>query len=247
MDLRSELVCTRNVTKSLGSSMDEHSILGKFLRIFREKRENGSSMASHEDALLFNFSTEKYNHIFEQCIASQRAYCERNGIEYQNITIPDNSIIGREIAWIKVPLILGALTAGYRYVAFVDSDIMISENSEDFRTVFLDGSGTIALSSGHSGRLNSGVIFVKNSDDSINSLEEIIQSFGEYIPACDRVGWGENGYFINQLKRSNHLIHLDRKWNNTVEISQETFFTHYTGPLREMRTAVRNSTTVAAA
>lgn len=217
--------------------MEKPSIIKNFFNVFGKKKTSSTNRnkETKKKSIVFNFSTSDYSEIFSLCLESQLAYCERHGIHFQAFTLPPNEAIGREVAWLKVPLLLGALESGYDEVAFVDSDVKISEDAPNFSVVFENEENScIAMSNGHSGRLNSGVIFVKNTDQAYSTLKKILKGIGGYLPPCDKVGWGENGYFINILKDNPALKQLDSTWNNTFDKKKASYFTHYTGALREI-------------
>lgn len=200
--------------------------------------QKNSSLATEQprrNSIIFNFSTNDYKNIFGKCVASQEEYCRRHDIEYHSFTLPPNTNIGREIAWLKVPLLLGALEEGFEYVAFVDSDVEISPDAPDFRSLLRsEEQRCIAMANGHSGRLNSGVVFIRNCQEARNILMRIFKSVGDYLPPCDKVGWGENGYFITALKNNHALKLIPATWNNTYDKELRSFFTHYTGSLRDV-------------
>ncbi|WP_124391975.1 putative nucleotide-diphospho-sugar transferase [Rhodococcus wratislaviensis] len=138
-------------------------------------------------------------------------------------------------AWLKVPLTLRALEMGYENVAYIDADCEVRADAPDFRTVLSDSPhASVFMANGRSGRLNSGVMFVRNSAVSRRFYGRVMQSMTEKIPEKDRAGLKyENGNIIYCAAGNTDVNIMDARWNNTSQPELQDFIRHYTGPLRQ--------------
>ncbi|MBS3180070.1 MULTISPECIES: hypothetical protein [unclassified Pseudoclavibacter] len=183
--------------------------------------------------LIFTIAQNGYGVAYQDCIDSQRRYAARIGANYAAVTEPKQVAEIALSAWLKVPLILGALRAGYDYVAFIDADARVAEDAPDFRTETLQQE-SVGMALGRSGRVNSGVIFTKRDEASLAYFERIMASLEEEIPAEDRQNLKyENGNLIYVTKLLGGVETLDLKWNNTSDVDLKDHIRHYTGPLRD--------------
>ncbi len=174
-----------------------------------------------------------YDRAFRRNIDSHRAYAAKHGYDYHCLVADHDPALAREVAWLKVPLLLGALAGGYEGVLFLDTDARFTEDCPPFDAAVLGGEGDVFLANGHSGRINSGVIILRNTPSAAALLRRILASVGEALPASASVGWGENGYFIQYAPSHPGFRLLPEAWNNTTAIDRPTHIHHFTGPLRD--------------
>ncbi|NAZ86843.1 hypothetical protein [Kineococcus indalonis] len=185
-----------------------------------------------DPALVFTVALNGYASAYADCLRSQRSYARRIGARYVAVTRPFRVEQPAHAAWLKIPLLLGALRAGYAWVAFVDSDARVREDAPDFRTA-IEGAGRTHMARGRSGRLNSGVIIAENGADSTRFLEELMASTTRPVPEEDRADLKyENGNVIHVARTTGLVSELPLEWNNTHQPQLADHVRHYTGPLR---------------
>lgn len=198
---------------------------------------NGVITLTLSDTLIFSVAMGGYGDAFRRCIISQENYAKKYGYDYVCIEDSDGqSDLGMSSAWLKIPLMLGALEKGYAKVVFVDADIYISENTEDIsKEILKRPECSIFGVLGHSGRINSGMLAVTNTKDARQALADILSRAGIYLPEKSAVSlWGENGQVINALTGNKIFGELDISWNNTYDHDTHHGFRHYTGPMRDL-------------
>jgi len=184
---------------------------------------------------VFSIALEGYEKTFEACIESQKEYCLKHNYQYVLINTSPRKMKPKEAAWIKIPLILAALNTGYEWVAFIDSDCEIRENTPPFDAYFADeAEKSIFMATGKSGRLNSGVIFIKNEPAAVEYFKTILANADITVPSEDRTSF-ENGHIIHYGKGNNNIYVLDHTiWNNNSLLNQESYIQHYSsGILRD--------------
>lgn len=187
------------------------------------------------EALFFSVATGGYGDAFRQCIESQRRYAEALGFDYCCITeARGQADLGMSAAWLKIPLMIGAIRRGYSYVVFVDADIMITEGTPSLvDEMKARPEAHIFCANGWSGRPNSGVIAVRGTEEAVVSLTRILSSAGTYLPEKYAVSWwGENGQVIRELAGNPLFGVLATSWNNTHDTERREGFVHFTGPMR---------------
>lgn len=135
--------------------------------------------------LVYTVAQNGYAGAFARCIASHQDYCNRLGFNYVAVTRPFRVEHPAHCAWLKIPLMLHALSSGYDWVAFIDSDAAIRRTAPDFRSID-STSKSVYMVTGRSGRLNSGVMICKRSGESEKFFSAVMNSLGEEIPAEDR-------------------------------------------------------------
>jgi hypothetical protein len=186
--------------------------------------------------LLYSIAQNGYAYCFRPCLRSQRDYAERYGYRYAAVSrplrVPDPALS----AWLKVPLMLRSLEAGYDRVMFVDADCEIRRAAPGISEVSL-GDESLHMAVGRSGRLNSGVIVARRDPDAIRFLERTMDSITEEISEADRADLKyENGNLIHCARTLGGVAPLDPRWNNTQDPAAVDYIRHFTGP---MRTAYR--------
>ncbi|QCR41361.1 hypothetical protein C1N74_13660 [Microbacterium sp. SGAir0570] len=183
-------------------------------------------------ALIYTVGQNGYDIAYRRCIASQRSYAARLGVTYAAVTEPKRMPDTAISAWLKIPLLLQALEAGYEHVAFIDADAEVRETAPDFR-LELTGDADVAMALGRSGRMNSGVILARNGDGALEYFRRVMESIVEEIPDEARANLKyENGNVIYVTDQIGGVEVLDQRWNNTADPDLDDHVRHYTGPLR---------------
>ncbi len=186
-------------------------------------------MASKSKSILFSIATNGYDLKYKDCIESHKNYADRLGVEWLLINKPDG-ISPKDSAWIKIPTIKHFLRKDFQWVVFVDADCLIRDNAPDFRSLNKEGK-YIYMANGFSGRLNSGVIIVKNSH-SVKRLFTRLLLFSNIpnllIPRRNRALF-ENGHFINFVTHWKGLEIISSRWNNTHKEDSDEYFSHKKG------------------
>ncbi|KEP72305.1 hypothetical protein HR12_47155 [Microbacterium sp. SUBG005] len=83
--------------------------------------------------LIFTIAQNGYATAFLPCIASQRAYAKRLDAQFVAITKPARVSNTALSAWLKIPVMLHALEAGYDWVIYIDADCEVRRDAPDFR------------------------------------------------------------------------------------------------------------------
>ena len=182
--------------------------------------------------LIYTVGQNGYDVAYRRCIASHRAYAARIGATYVAVTEPKRMPDTAISAWLKIPLMLQALEAGYEYVAFIDADAEVRESAPDFR-LQLAGDSEVAMALGRSGRMNSGVILSRGGEGARRYFRRVMDSILEEIPDEARANLKyENGNVIYVTDQIGGVSTLDQRWNNTADPALDDYVRHYTGPLR---------------
>lgn len=183
--------------------------------------------------LVFTLALNGYQWRYSQLIKTHNHYASKHGYEYVAVTRPRFSMLGLEVAWLKIKLIQHALRAGYDWVMFLDADTQVSQSTPSIQELNQTGK-SIYMGEGFSGRINSGVIIIKNSLQARTLFTTIINRATDPIPTEDDVGWGENGHIIHYAKNCDFVAVLDSKWNNNHDKALDDYIRHYSrGPLYE--------------
>lgn len=186
-------------------------------------------------ALIYTIAQNGYGTAFLQCIASQRQYARSLGAEFVVVDRPRRVHDTALSAWLKVPLMLQALESGYDWVGYIDADCEVRAGAPDFREALVPVSGDVFMAHGRSGRINSGVMFAKNSNESLEFFSRVLGSITTVIPAEDRASLKyENGNVIHIERLHGGVTVMDRVWNNTYEPELVDHVRHYTGALRPL-------------
>jgi hypothetical protein len=187
-------------------------------------------------SLVFSIALEGYERLFKGCIDTHLQYCKMHEYKYLLINRSPRKLKAAEAAWLKVPLIKAALEGGYEWVAFIDADCDIRTSMPPF-TEYLDSryhDKSIFMAPGSSGRINSGVIFIKGEVASLNLLNKVLKHANEKVPQQDQTAY-ENGHIIHFGKNDASVQLLEHNlWNNNSALNQDSFVQHYSGgPLRK--------------
>ncbi|AZS35899.1 hypothetical protein CVS47_00497 [Microbacterium lemovicicum] len=184
--------------------------------------------------LIFTIAQNGYDTAFLQCIASQRAYARRIGVEYVAVTRPSRVEDTALSAWLKLPLAQAGLESGYDWVMYIDADCEVSGLAPDFREG-RDPNGSVFMADGRSGRVNSGVIMCRNTEAARTFLNLVIDSATSVVPPEDRLHLKyENGNVIFVDRVHGGVSPLSQEWNNASDPDLADFVRHYTGDMRPM-------------
>ncbi|MDX1470605.1 MAG: hypothetical protein R3213_03840 [Flavobacteriaceae bacterium] len=187
-------------------------------------------MIKENRVLVFSISLGGYSSLFRDCIESQKRYCSRFGFAYTNIKSAPRNLLAAEAAWLKVFLLREALKCDYDWIAFIDADCEIREHAPSFEAVLSEKqSKHIFMCHGFSGRINSGVIFLKNTPQARSYLDMVLTNRRKELPEEDKALY-ENGHMIHYGKNNIDLEILDfKKWNNNRFIDPNSYIQHYSG------------------
>jgi len=181
--------------------------------------------------LVFSVALNGYQWRYRSLLDSHRRYAERNNYKYIAVTRPGLSILGMEIAWLKIRLIIEALHSGYDLILFLDADTLVTDHAPPLTTPLQSGKDIYAAK-GFSGRFNSGVLLINQSPYAKQFFNDILAMATQPIPEEDDVGWGENGYLIHLAKHNSRFGELDIRWNNNKLKVLNDYIRHYSyGPL----------------
>jgi hypothetical protein len=188
------------------------------------------------NVFMFSIALEGYEKTFSPCIESQKRYCSDKKYDYILINDSPRKMKPKEAAWIKIPLIIAALNKGYQWVAFIDSDCEIRNFTPALTTVMADADAdkSIFMAKGKSGRLNSGVMFIRNAPSARQFFETILNNADITVPAEDKTAF-ENGHIIHFGKNNPAIQVLDHdQWNNNSAMNADSYIQHYSsGILRD--------------
>lgn len=181
--------------------------------------------------LVFSIALEGYDRLFESCIETQRQYSRRCGYEYVLVDRAPRRLQPEEAAWLKLAFLESALKAGHEWVAFIDADCDVRAGmpcfAEYLESVADDKS--IFLSTGYSGRINSGVIFARHTPAAIEFFQTVLARADQEVPHEDRALY-ENGHMIHYGKNSQQVYLLEHNvWNNNSKLDGQSYIQHYSG------------------
>ncbi|MGH1540591.1 MAG: hypothetical protein ACRBHB_09225 [Arenicella sp.] len=185
-----------------------------------------------QQPVLFSVALNGYHWVYRDCIESHRVYAKRMGYEYHCISRPHVSKLGNECCWLKISILLRLLRNDTSSVVVLDADAMISERAPSFDKV-LAATEHLSMARGVSGEYNSGVMVIKNTDQTRHFFKQLLLRQGIKLGPDDPVGWGENGHIIDMLKTMPLASELPLTWNNTFNPSLQDYIRHYSnGPMR---------------
>lgn len=183
--------------------------------------------------LVFSIALNGYQWLYKDYLRSHAQFASKHNYAYQAVTRPFITSKGVECCWLKLTLLQEALKAGYDNVLFVDADAYIQDNAPDLESNFHTGK-YLYLARSYSGRFNSGVILIKNSQVIRTWLRNLLADRHQPISAANSVGWGENGHVIEHCKNRDFVSTLDNRWNNTHDPVLKDYIRHFSfGPLRQ--------------
>lgn len=189
------------------------------------------------DVLVFSIALEGYSGLFRSCLKTQRDYCDRFGFDYVLIDKTPRTLLPIEAAWLKLFLLRSALKCDYRWIAFIDADCEMRMHAPSFVHDLekFNNSKSIFLAHGFSGRINSGVIFTKNSKEAYEYLEKVIQNGDNPVSKEDKALY-ENGHMIHYGKNNPNIQIIESvKWNNNICLDKQSYIQHYSGGKLRMK------------
>ena len=186
---------------------------------------------TNRDVLVFSIALEGYSNLFSGCIRSHHNYCSNHNFHYVLVDKAPRPLKSTEAAWLKIFLLRSALNCQYKWIAFIDADCEIRDHApsfvEDLRQFRNDKS--IFMATGFSGRINSGIVFLKNTADAIDYLEKVIRNGDNEVPDEDKALY-ENGHMIHFGKNNPHIQLIDSiKWNNNSHLDKGSYIQHFSG------------------
>ena len=172
-----------------------------------------------------------YEKIYGQCIESHRKYASKFGYKYVLITTRASTPITTSV-WLKIPLIIRALEKKYDWVVTIDADCQISQIAPKLETLEVEDK-SLYMAKGFSGRINSGVVIIKNTEAVKSLFKTIYTHSSNDVPEAD---WGENGHVIHFASQWHGLQLIDRKWNNNADPTLQDYIRHFSagGPMRSL-------------
>jgi len=186
-----------------------------------------------KNIIVFSIALNGYQWRYKSLLDSHKNYARRRGYHYIAVTQPAMSVLGEEVAWLKVKLIMEAMKAGYDWVVFLDADTRVAEHTPPVHQI-ADSNKHLYACKGYSGRLNSGVLIIENTKCTYQLFSKIISNATRSIPEEDNVGWGENGHIIHYAKHCDFLAFIDKRWNNNHSPTLNDYVRHYSqGPLHQ--------------
>lgn len=179
--------------------------------------------------LVFSIALGGYSSLFKKCINSQKKYCAQFNFKYILIDKSPCSLSPEESAWLKLFLLKEALKSNYKWVAFLDADCEVRSHTPSFIQILEESRKSIFMCHGFSGRINSGVIFLKNNSESFSYLDIVLNNVDKEIPEEDKALY-ENGHMIHFGKNNSNIQILDsKKWNNNMYFDPKSYIQHYSG------------------
>ncbi len=184
-----------------------------------------------KNIIVFSIALNGYQWRYKTLLNSHKRYAQQHGYRYIAVTQPAISLLGEEVAWLKVKLILEAMSADYDWLVFLDADTRVAVHTPPIHQI-ADTNKHLYACKGYSGRLNSGVLIIENTKSTYQLFSNIINGATRSIPEEDDVGWGENGHIIHYAKHCNFLAFIDKRWNNNHNPTLNDYIRHYSqGPL----------------
>lgn len=180
--------------------------------------------------LIFSVALEGYASIFQDCILTQHEYCQKQNFKYLLVDQAPRKLEPFEAAWLKVFLLRSALKGDYEWIAFLDADCEVRSHTPSFVKEFEKQEGkSVFMAHGFSERINSGVIFIKNSKGAQDYLEKVINNGNKEVPDEDKAPY-ENGHMIHYGKNNPYVHIIDfGKWNNNRIFEKQSYIQHYSG------------------
>ena len=184
--------------------------------------------------LIFTLAARGYHWLYRDNLESQREYAQRHGYTYSVVDRPQLTTLGLDVAWLKIHLIKKALSMDFDWVFFIDADAKIQPNCPPILDL-QQQEKSIYVANGYSGRINSGVLIIKNDVASRNFFNTVLSHRDHSLPPEDDVGWGENGHIIHFAKANASIAIISKHWNNNSDAKLNDYIRHYSaGPLRKL-------------
>jgi hypothetical protein len=183
------------------------------------------SASMKSNVLMFSIGLNGYDIVYSNFITSQRLYAKKNFYEYLIVTHPLWNHQASDSSWLKIPLILAALRKGYEWVFFIDADCDIRLHTPRLESIEVPGK-YLYLANGYTGRVNAGVIIVKNTAETQKLFESILEKAETSVPRENQAPY-ENGHVIHYSKGCEFLQTLDLRWNNNMDKKLNDYIRHY--------------------
>ena len=191
--------------------------------------------------LLFSIATNGYEKHFAALLEKQRAFAAAIGAHYWVAQgRPPWGISAHDSVWMKIPLIVQALRRGYAWVLYLDADCEVLDCPSPVAT-FAGGRESIFVCRDFSGRINSAVIFVRNTPEAQRVFRRLWRSSfrpAGALPPEDRNLY-ENGHVIHYLKHEPAVRVIENRWNCSIfrEVAEPFIFHHGGTPVRAAQPA----------
>ena len=186
------------------------------------------------NVIVFSIAIGSFKSLFQECIASQKGYCQKHQYKYVLVDRSPRPLRPEEASWLKLPFLIAGLRAGHELAVFVDADIEIRSHTPELKDFLSNKPGNIFMAHGHSGRINAGFIITRQSEFAERFLKTIIGNVDNKVPKEDQAPY-ENGHVIHYSKHHQDVFILDHLlWNNNSKIDPSSYIQHYSsGPLRD--------------
>ncbi|CAN5415410.1 hypothetical protein BH10PSE2_BH10PSE2_09880 [soil metagenome] len=184
--------------------------------------------------IVFSMGFNGYQWKYARNIASHRKYCEKYGFDYVILEHPGFTNLRRSSAWLKIIVIVALCQLARPWIFYLDTDVEVKDDAPDFRSLEKPGKD-FYVSNGFSGRANSGVMIVKNTDAVRDLFSSMFVNATIRVPGDDYVsGWGENGHVIHYSKTHPGTEVISNMWNNNIDPDMHDYLRHYSaGPMRK--------------
>jgi len=182
--------------------------------------------------LIFSIALNGYEKTWKHCLDSQKAYANKFNYNYHLINDVDSEMSAKEAAWLKIPLIIAALQKGFDWVVFLDADCFVNPATPAINLVE-QPQKDLYVCHGYSGRINSGVLIIKNSHYAENLFKKIFSKCNWPVFNKKYRAPYENGHVIRHASTYKRACLLDSRWNNCQSHFSQDFIRHYTGPMRQ--------------
>lgn len=182
-------------------------------------------------------ASDDYVEKYKPCILSQKRYCEKNNYEYRLISGQKEE---RNWKRSKIDELLNLLENTNSDVLLIDADCLIKDTCPKLEEFVTDKS--IYYANGKSGRLNSGFLYFKNTQKSIEFLYDLKQKLMLRIPRG-------KGYYVTKEGENGHIIwtkaefeeagkhiflEISKKWNcSSPAMKEEAYVLHFTNDLKK--------------
>jgi hypothetical protein len=175
-------------------------------------------------------ASEDYIKKYEDCLSSQKLYCEKYSYSYTLISDKKYISDWKDYYWKKIYEVRDRLS-NTDFIVLIDSDCEIKPISPPIETILDHNSIYYVL--GISKRPNSGFMIFKNDQRSAEFLKDVINKREKIIPSQFSMK-GENGYVIWSLSENKeNTKELDLKWNcSQPDFLDECFIIHYTNKMK---------------
>lgn len=117
------------------------------------------------ETLVFSIATNGYHKLFSEHLESQKRYAKAKGYKYKLFKgSPPWGIDGTESSWLKIPLCIKAMDAGYRSILFLDADCYVKKKTPNLKSLFEKNKSFYICKDYRAEALNPGVFLVQQND-----------------------------------------------------------------------------------